>query len=568
MNIVAAVFADFEHTFLGGPSQLRARLGSRSVIGHTLARLNRIGGLTRRCLFVRGVHAEAAHQALAEAQLAGAYDVLAIDSGVRPRRQLIRAARKWGLRSWRGTLLGTTWSDEFIEPLCVAQVLDHYDAEGVLCIDGHQAALDPGIANAMLQHQTQHAEEAHFTFTAAPPGLAGVLLRRQTVRNLLGQNLPLGILLAYRPEMPQGDPLTRPVCCPIDGLMAQTQARVMPDTRRATELLTHAMADLGEDCSAEQLCAWLRRTENGPAGDLPIEIELELTTADSLPETTLRPRGRRVPQRQLSDFAAVDRLARELTAYDDRLVFLGGHGDPLLHPEFAQVCRIFRQAGVCGLGAATALCDLPDRTLEALFEHQVDILQVRLDANSAETFRQVHGADLFDRVIANIERLEQARRDRVRAQPIIVCSLIRSARTLGDLEAFYDRWIKATGTAVIEGYNDYGGLLPADDLINLAPPGRAPCRRVGARLMLLADGKVAQCHQDVGGSRALGSWISEPITAIWRGEPLRRLHDSQAVPAAEPEAPARGLRRETSGIGDHALGAYPLCQRCHEWHRD
>jgi len=546
MDIVAAVFADFAETFLGGPSQLATRLGSRSVLGHTLTRLMHVGGLERRCLVVQPRDEPAAGRVVRELGLADKVDVLGLDDGLRPRRRLLRCGRKWNLAGWRGSPLGTTWFDEYVEPLNVGRVVDHYRCEGVLCLDGHQAALDVAIASDMVAHQRENDAEAGFVFTQAPPGLAGIILRREVTRELLEQQYPVGLLLSYRPEMAQTDPITREPCLRIDPDVSQTMARLTADTLRGRELLAEALEELGEDCDARALCAWVRADGHDRAGSLAVEVELELTTDDPLPETTLRPRGQRVPRRRLEDLEAISRLAAQLATYDDRLLVLGGHGDPLLHPEFPEICGRIRAAGVCGLAVVTTLVELPDTTLEALIEHGVDLVEVQLDANSAATYRTVYKADAFGRVIENIERLQAARRSRQSPQPVVACSLTRCAATLAELEAFFEQWIKATGWAVIRGYNDYGGLLPADPVLNMRPPLRSPCRRLDNRMMLLADGRSVLCSQDVNGETAFGSWISETIAGLWRGAALQAARESHSR-----------LKFDN----------YSLCDRCGEWFR-
>src|SRR5215510_10013149 len=126
MRIVAAVFADFAETFLGGPSQLATRIGSRSILAHTLERVCRVQGIVARCLCVRPRDGERASEVLRTCELGDEIELLAHDDGQRPRRGLIRSARKWNLDAWRGSPLGTTWFDEFVEPLAVARVMQHY----------------------------------------------------------------------------------------------------------------------------------------------------------------------------------------------------------------------------------------------------------------------------------------------------------------------------------------------------------------------------------------------------------------------------------------------------------
>ncbi len=544
MKTVAAVFADFEAGLLGGPSRLAAPLGSRTVLGHTLDRLGRVAGLERRCIMIRPHHESAARALLSDGH--EDVEILALDQGRRPRRGLIRSARKWNLESWRGSVCGATWFDEFVEPLCVGQVLDHYGCDAVLCCDGAQPALDPDIASAMVAHKNEHADEARFVFTQAPPGLAGIILRRDITRDLLKHDMPIGLHLSYRPEIPHGDPITRENCLQIDPAVMHTAARFTGDTERSLELLRSAFSDLGEGCTAAAICEWIAVDGNERGGPLPVEVELEITTDDPLPDTTLRPRGQRVPQRCCDDLDAIARVAADLAALDDRLLMLGGFGDPLLHPRFADICQVIRKAGVCGLGVATPLVELSDQNLDALLAQQVDVVQVLLDAHCRETYLRVQRADHFERVLANVERVQSARQERLIPQPLLIGSITRSAPTLDDIEPFFDHWIRTAGSAVISGYSAYGGKMPPDSLLSTEPPIREPCRRLSSRLMLLADGAAVLCGQDIEGRMRIGDWHDQPLAEIWK---------------SRQRSVARTAHAELS------LDSLPLCGDCAEWFR-
>jgi hypothetical protein len=546
MNMVGAVFADFVDAPGGGRSQLTTELAGQPILVRTLRRLLQVLGLNRRCLVVRPRDREAAAGVLAAFELGEQVELLPVDTSQHSRRLLLTAARKWNLTSWRGGLMGATWFDEFVDPLATALVLNHYKCAAALVLDGHQAVFDPVMAAAMLSHHELHQQEAEMTFTQAPPGLAGIILRAPVVQNLLDLNVPLGLLLSYRPELAQSDLIIHEACYHVVAEVAQTAARFVADTRRSREVLDEALRELGDDACAAALCTWVAQPGRDAAGPLPVETELELTTADPLPNTTVRLRGDRVPRRELRDIGLVTRVAEQLVEYDDRLVFLAGHGDPLQHPQFAEVCRRLRAAGVYGLGVATPLVDLSDENLDALFANRVDVVEVEIDAHSRATYQRLHGVDRFEQVQRNVERIETARRERNQPQPIVVPSLTRCAATIEDLDPFYDHWIREVGSALIGGYNDWCGELAADPLLPAVSPLREPCWRLRSRMMLLADGTAALCSQDFRGAAAVGTWITEPLRAIWSGARL------EAARAAQ-----RALRLE----------AFPLCRSCSEWGR-
>jgi hypothetical protein len=546
MNIVGAVFADFVTAPSGNPSQLMTRLGDRTILAHTLRRLTQVAGLTRRCLYVRPRDRELSAQTLNEAGLADRVDLVPLDTAPRNRRTLLTTARKWNLESWRGGLLGATWFDEYLDPVATAALLKHCACDGLLCLDGHQPLFDSGMAGAMVAHAQANEHESKMTFAQTPPGLSGAIVRREALADVLECNIPFGLLLSYRPELAQVDPIHRAACFAAPPRVVRTAARLTGDTRRSRELLAAALAELGEDATAAELCEWSHAPEHNRAGPLPVEIELELTTADPLPDSTLRPRGQRVPRRQLGDLAPLGRLAAELAEYDDRLAVIGGHGDPLQHPQFGDVCRLLRSAGVYGIAVVTPLVDLTDATIETLLTNKIDAVEILLDAHTPETYRRVQGADYFAQVVANVERLEGARRKRESPRPVLACSLTRCAGTIKDVEGFYDFWIPKIGSAIIRGYNDYCGMLSPDTLLPSTPSVRESCRRLASRLTLLADGRVALCAQDVAGTVVTGNWITQSLGEIWNGAALGQARTAH---------------------GRRALEAFPLCARCTEWSR-
>jgi hypothetical protein len=194
----------------------------------------------------------------------------------------------------------------------------------------------------------------------------------------------------------------------------------------------------------------------------------------------------------------------------------------------------------------TPLLELTDESFEALFDSPVDVVEVLVDAHSAATYQRAHQHDGYDRVLANIARIEQARAQRLAPQPIVACSLTRCAPTIQEMEGFFDDCIRKYGSALIRGYNAYCGSLPADTLLPTIPWVREPCRRLPTRLVLLADGSAVACGQDFRGDLRVGDWTRESLDEIWGGKTLADIRQRHAT---------------------LSLGALPLCQRCSEWFR-
>jgi hypothetical protein len=240
-------------------------------------------------------------------------------------------------------------------------------------------------------------------------------------------------------------------------------------------------------------------------------------------------------------------LAGELARYDDSLVVLGGFGEPLLHPQFPEILRRLREAGVYGVAVRTNGVALDASAIKAICTHKVDVLSVLLDAATADVYRRMHQADCFDRVCANIDAMIAARRERAQPAPLIVPEMVKDVDTVGEMERFFDHWIGRVGWAVIDGYSDYAGQLSDRCVVNMAPSRRVACRRIFTRCAVLADGTVSACDRDFAGRHAVGSLNSSSLADLWQGAAMQELR-----------------RNQLAGQYDQP---FPLCPACRDWDR-
>ena len=118
--------------------------------------------------------------------------------------------------------------------------------------------------------------------------------------------------------------------------------------------------------------------------------------------------------------------------------------------------------------------------------------------------------------------------------------------TMADLEAFYDRWVRRCGFAVIAGYNDFAGQIAVRAVMDLSAPHRRPCRRLFRSMTILADGGVPICQQDFAGRGVVGNVAEQSVEEIWQSEPMERVR--------------RGHKEGDFGVNG-------LCGTCKEWHR-
>jgi hypothetical protein len=541
VKTIAILDADLDVTPLGTRSRLAEPLGGVPVLRRTVDRLLRCRLPRRIIVLCPSVQRDRAAQLLDGADV----DLRQRDSAPPPYRSLVRVARKWSLDAWRGGLGGSSALDEYADAATWLALAKSHGADSVVSLQPGAACIDPELVDAMIRHSEERSDEVRMTFAQAPPGLAPSIYQTALCEQLAAARVPPGWTLAYKPDDPKMDLAFKPCCFPMPMAVRHASGRLTADTARSFNMMGEIIA-AGADRDAESTGRWLLDFEANHVHSPPREVEIELTTRDTLPEALLRPCGVRVPARGPLALESIDNIVAALGTVDDALVVLGGHGDPALHPQFDEVLARLRGGGVYGLTVNTTGQQLSDEVIAAMVKHRVDVVVFMLDAWTADMYAKVSGGASLDAAKDAMNRLAAARQSAKQAEPVIVPRLIKSTENLQEMDAFFDGWMRAIGCATIIGYSDFGGRMPDLAVADMSPNTREPCRRIMNRCVVLADGTVTACDQDFAGQLAYGHLGEGTMLEIWHGARARRL---------------RQLHR------DERPQDAVLCGPCAEWHR-
>ncbi len=525
------------------------------MLGHTVGRAMRVGAVDRVVL----IHPASAP---VDADLLATLPrdkplTLHADAGelVDTRTPRRRAARAWAPAAWRGGLGSATCYDELLPAGPLLEALNTvYDGgrtyDSALIVRGDWCVFDPDLADRQLAAHAESPESMALCFTQAPAGLSGLVVHRGPLAKLAEHpEAGFGRVLGYNPASPAPDPVARELNTPVEAAVRDAGGRFVYDTPRGVASIRAATERLGGRfhlADASGIVA--AHFEHREQAALPAVVTLELT-----PRRTARgpitPQGHVAFDRPDLDPDLARRLIEELAGAGDVALTLGGLGEPLLHPGWERIvgdavgargARGARGAGLMAVCVETDLLCEPGE-VDRLLELGPDVVSVRLNADTAETYRAVMGIDAFSKVAENVRRLFQ---EREHGYPWIVPRLIKTSRTLADMESFFERWVRAEGAAVIEPARPGCGLMPVLSPVPMAPPRRVACRQLGARMSILSDGVVALCDQDWLGRAPLGDAKASSLAEIWkRAGELADLHRAGRA------------------------GEVGLCGGCSEWHR-
>jgi hypothetical protein len=455
----------------------------------------------------------------------------------------VSAARRWA-DGWRGGLLGACEFDRGFHGPSVAEMLKQTESDAVLLVDPSAGLVDPELIDRLIEH-AESRPDLDLCFSQAAPGLSGVLLHKRLIEQLATGGSHPGTLLAYRPDLPMHEPISTPSCAEVATGLARTGHRFTLDSERQIDRIAAATVHLnGELISteAEQLVRFLDAAPG--ASVLPREVVLELTVRRASKPIYSPLSSVKIDRADLS-LDAARAVFEEMSAVDDARIVFGGVGDPLLQPDFAAMVESAHRAGIGAIAVETDLLETTAEQIDRLVDLPIDIVSVNHPAISAQTYQAVMGVDGLGRVMANLTRLVQRRHAAVRGTPLIVPTFFKTAANSGEMDAWYDHWLRVLGCAVIAGPSDYAGQIVDVSLAQMEPPRRRPCVRIGNRLTILSDGRVVSCEQDFLGRQSLGTIGEKSIKDIWSGG-------------------MSALRRDHAAANWNCNG---LCAACKDWHR-
>jgi spiro-SPASM protein len=547
-HVVALVAIDPQIGPQGWPSAIHAPLADTTVLGMMLRRLSRCDELDGMIAIATGDGRDEI-QPIVEAEARRSFNWHLVEGPVFDERHARRiAARKWSPAAWRGGLGGMTCYDEWLSPAAMLAALEAADADAGMIVGADWPLIDPQLCAKIIRRHREYPDQLRLTFTQAPPGLCGFLLERNLLAQMVEKNQTIGWLLEYHPQAPQPDPIARETCVQIEPAIRNGALRATCDAPRWRRLVDHVT----QGASAEQLLRMdalqtiqaLTEAQRKLPSSGPQQVTVELTT--HRPCTgPITPQHHVTLERGDLSVEHAAQLFEQLAGAPDVAVTLGGLGDALVHPDWLKVVEAAREAGIWGIAVETDLVT-DEQTLGQLAGAPVDVVSVRMNADTAETYERLMGRSDLRAVMDRIDWL--VRHTQPNGLPWAVPRMIKTRDNVTELETFFDRGVFFCGHAVIDPPSTGCSLMPDQSVIDMAPPQRTVCRQLHRRMTVHADGRIALCDQDWLGRHCLGELSNgnggEAVATAWgKLDEVRRAHQ------------------------DEQWQSLPLCAACRQWHR-
>jgi len=219
----------------------------------------------------------------------------------------------------------------------------------------------------------------------------------------------------------------------------------------------------------------------------------------------------------------------------DGVIGISAWGEPSLHSRIAEIAAgVMEQPGLSlvietsGVGWSVPVLEeiarYPGATDRGLKRRLTWI--VSLDADERILYGQLRG-EQWEEATAAVDMLRGLFPGQVYVQAV------RMKSSEEQLDRFFRHWDKEEDVAVIvQKYDSFCGVLPDRKVTDLTPIERFPCWHLKRDMLILLDGSVPMCREDLEGKYLLGNIFEEGIGEIWkRGDRYYRQHLDAEYPS-------------------------------------
>lgn len=196
-------------------------------------------------------------------------------------------------------------------------------------------------------------------------------------------------------------------------------------------------------------------------------------------------------------------------------VCLGGFGEPLENPRALDIIKAALDNDLTerlivetnGLNITRDYMDLAASSCKL-------ITIANINGVDKDTYFAVHGADGFEKVIANALFLQNAL-NAADAQDRLYVQIMKINETEAFLDRYYDFWEEKQIPVILQKQNTWLGKIKDRRYSDLTPLERMPCCHLQRDMFVLSDGTVTFCKQDITGSHSAGSAANKSLAEIY-----------------------------------------------------
>ena len=264
---------------------------------------------------------------------------------------------------------------------------------------------------------------------------------------------------------------------------------------------------------------WKKRPENFHAGEFPLFIDIEATSACNLrcPFCATTFRGK-VIKKGFVTFDAVKRIIDEGVSNNLYGVKFNIRGEPLLHPEIHEFVKYAKQRGLIDVYFNSNAMLLTDDIARKLIDAGLDRLSISFEGITKDVYEKYRVGAKYETVLSNIEKIQSLKKKLGVEHPKIRIQTVMLPEIVSAFEQYKSFWSKIADEV---GFLDYKEMKVKKKGIEYP----WACPQIWQRMAVWWDGTILPCNHDDDGMLALGNIREVSIKDSWQSASLNKMRD-------------------------------------------
>lgn len=267
--------------------------------------------------------------------------------------------------------------------------------------------------------------------------------------------------------------------------------------------------------------------ESNPAslthGGFPLHLDIEVTSVCNLRcPFCVATISRGAIRNGFIDRALVERVLDEGQEHDLYACKFNSRGEPLLHREIAHFVAHAKKRGVLDVFFNTNGVLLDEEAARGLIDAGLDRLTISIEGTDKATYEKYRVGSNFERLLGNVVGLQELKARLGVSHPLVRVQSVLVPEVAADIDGYVAFW------------RDKADQVSCNEMLdNQLDPQKAfvsdwICPYLYQRMMILWDGTITTCSNDVYERNALGSIGSTSISQCWAGafQKVRDLHEA------------------------------------------
>lgn len=221
-------------------------------------------------------------------------------------------------------------------------------------------------------------------------------------------------------------------------------------------------------------------------------------------------------------------------------------GESLLHPNFLEIIKIAKDAGLGPIQFTTNAMLLDREISEGLITIGLDFISFSLDVLGKEAYEATRINGNYEKVIDNIETFLKLKKKKKSKIPEVQISTVETEATKNHIHDFVSYWRrKVDRVRIYPEHSSNGEFGSLKERYNSSKfDKRLPCKKVFTDMVIYWNGDAAVCNHDWDRKEHIGNVAKSTIKEIWHSDKYNQI-------------------RQMHIKGD--LSGDPACKGCDHW---